>query len=214
MMQRDVREIANIEGLTDVPRIVQILAARSGGLFNLASLSRDTGLAQTTLKRYVAMLEATFLAVPLLPWHTNVGQRLMKSPKMLLGDTGLACHLARADESRLKQDDLLRGGMLETFVGLELMKLAAASRSKPGVHHLRSLRGQEVDIVLEGPGGKLVGVEVKSAATVTSDDFRGLRWMQDEVGEKFVRGVVLYAGDEVVVGNKNTVALPMGWLWR
>lgn len=214
ILQRDVREIANIEGLTDLPRLLALLAGRTCSLLNFADLSRSLMIPQTTLKRYMTLLEATFLVQPLPAWSTHLGKRLVKAPKLALNDTGLLAYLLGVDETRLKQDRSLLGGLLENFVRMELCKQATWSVVQPRLFHFRTQTGQEVDIILENAAGKLVGIEVKSSAQITGDDFKGLRALQELAGRRFVQGVVFYTGAEPVPFGPRLWALPMAYLWQ
>lgn len=214
ILQRDVRDLARIEGLTELPRLLALLAARPMAQLNYADLSRGIGLPQSTLKRYFALLEAVFLVRLLPPWHTNIGKRLVKTPKVLLTDTGLAAHLMGIDGARLADDRGLFGGLLESFVAMELVKQAGWSVDPPALYHFRTHEGDEVDLVLERRGGAVVGIEVKSAATVTATDFKGLRALAEAAGRRFRRGIVLYTGAEVVPFGAGLFALPVEALWR
>lgn len=124
LVERNVRDLANIEGLVDIPRLLALLAVRVGSLMNLAEISRSIGIAQTTLKRYLALLEGVFLFTPVPAWHVNLGKRLIKTPKVQLADCGLAAYLARYDKHRLEDDRNFFGHFLETFVVAELRKQA------------------------------------------------------------------------------------------
>lgn len=214
ILQRDVRDLARIEGLTELPRLLSVLASRPMAQLNFADLSRGTGLPQTTLKRYFALLETVFLVRLLPPWYANIGKRLVKTPKVLLADTGLAAHLMGIDETRMAQDRALLGGLLESFVTMELVKQAGWSVDPPALYHFRTHEGDEVDLVLERRGGALVGIEVKSAATVTAADFKGLRALAEVAGRRLRRGIVLYTGAEVVPFGAGFLALPVEALWR
>jgi predicted AAA+ superfamily ATPase len=214
ILQRDVRDLARIEGLTELPRLLALLAARPMAQLNYADLSRSAGLPQSTLKRYFALLETVFLVKLLPPWHTNIGKRLVKTPKVLLTDSGLAAHLMGIDGARLAHDRGLLGGLLESFVAIELAKQAAWSEDPPAMYHFRTHEGDEVDLVLERRGGAVVGIEVKSAATVTAADFKGLRALAEAAGRRFRRGIVLYTGTEVVPFGAGLFALPVEALWR
>lgn len=214
ILQRDVRDLARIEGLTELPRLLSVLASRPMAQLNFADLSRGTGLPQTTLKRYFALLETVFLVRLLPPWYANIGKRLVKTPKVLLADTGLAAHLMGIDETRMAQDRALLGGLLESFVTMELVKQAGWSVDPPALYHFRTHEGDEVDLVLERRGGALVGIEVKSAATVTAADFKGLRALAEVAGRRLRRGIVLYTGAEVVPFGARFLALPVEALWR
>lgn len=214
ILQRDVRDISNIEGLTSIPRLLSLVAARTGGLLNYAELSRSFSIPQTTLKRYLSLLETTFLVKLLPAWSANLGKRLVKSPKILMTDTGLLSHLMGIDDKRLKNEPQLFGALLENFAAMELAKQAGWSDSQPQLFHFRTQAGQEVDIVLEDAAGKIVGIEVKAGSTVKTDDLKGLRMLADSVGSKFIRGVVLYCGSEHVPFGPKLTAVPMSELWN
>ena len=190
-----------------------LVAARSASLLNFAELSRAAGIPQSTLKRYFALFEATFLAQLIPAWSTNLGKRLVKSPKVYLVDTGLAGYLLGLDGSRLSTEPNLRGALLETFVVTELAKQADRSPRRPRLYHFRETAGAEVDLVLEDPAGDVVGIEVKASSTVTGHDFKGLRELQTAAAAQFRRGVILYMGSEAVSFGSHLHALPMGWLW-
>lgn len=214
LLARDVRDLARIEGLAELPRLVSLIATRPMALLNYAELVRSAGLTQSTLKRYFALLQSVFLVRTLPPWHGNLGKRLVKTPKILLTDSGLAAHLMGIDASRLQRDRTLLGGLLESFVTMELVKQIGWSVARPSLYHFRSHAGDEVDLVLEQRSGVLVGIEVKSATTVTAADFKGLRVLQELVGRRFHRGVILYTGAEVISFGPRLFAVPIDALWR
>lgn len=184
------------------------------GLLNFADLSRDAAMPQTTLQRYWALFEATFFVRPLPPWHANLGLRLVKTPKVLLGDTGLLCHLLGIDAARLRTDDLMTGPALENFVAAELAKQISWSETRPGLFHYRTHTQQEVDFVLEDARGRLVGIEVKKTASPTSGDFKGLRHLAEQTGKRFLRGVLLYTGSTSAAFETNLHAMPVSALWQ
>jgi len=217
IINRDVRELANIAGLVAMPGILALLAARAGGLLNYSELSRSSGVATTTLKRYIALLEATFLVVNVLAWSTNLGKRWIKSPKTYLCDTGLLCALLGPDAPRLAANPSQRGHIVENFVALELLKQIDWSTARPRLFHARTTSGVEVDFVLEDSSGHVVGIEVKSSSSVATKDFSGLMHLKDEVGKRFVRGIVLYdAAESITVPLSfadKMIALPISTLW-
>lgn len=214
ILQRDVRDLANIDGLTHLPTLLGLLAARTANLLNVTELSSTLGMPYTTVYRYLALLEATFLMVRLPAWSGNLGARLVKTPKILMNDTGLACHLMGVDARRLERDGVLLGALVENFVAMELRKQASWSASLPSLFHWRTQSRQEVDLVLETRAGDVVGVEVKSAATVNLADFRGLRSLQEALGSRFVRGVLFYSGDTILPFGEGLYAVPLSSLWR
>lgn len=213
LVQRDVRDLANIEGLNELPALLQLLAARSANLLNYADLTRSLSLSQTTVKRYFALLEALFLVTRFPAWSTNRTSRVVKSPKVYLTDSGLAASLLGADSTRLESDGPLRGMLLESFVAMELARLAGASKTMPRLHHFRTQNGAEVDVVLEAPDGRIVGVEVKAGASVNPDSFRGIEVLQEAASKRFHRGAVLYGGSDTVPFGDNRIAAPVKALW-
>ncbi|MEE9321341.1 MAG: ATP-binding protein [Granulosicoccus sp.] len=214
LLQRDARDLANIDGLTDMPRLLSLLAARVGGLLNMSELSRSSGIPNSTLKRYLSLMQATYLLQPLPAWSSNLGKRLIKSPKIHLIDSGLAAHLAGITHRSLDRDPVFFGHLLETFVVSELRKQIGWSDTRVNLYHYRTTTGREVDIVLENAAGRLVGLEIKASSTVRRKDFSGLDALSEDIGDRFVRGIVLYAGEQTVSFGEQYVALPVSTLWR
>ena len=214
VLQRDVRDLAEIDGLAVLPRLLALLAARSSATLNVADLSREAALPQTTVARYLGLLGATFLLHTVPAWSANLGKRLVKSPRILLGDTGLACHLLGLGSERLVREADRLGPLVESFVALELRKQLRWSRTRASLFHFRTHTGEEVDLVLEDARGRLVGIEVKAGATVRADDFRGLRALAEATAARFHHGVVLYGGPEPVAFGARLHALPLDALWR
>ena len=213
ILQRDVRDLAAIDGLTELPRLLALLAARTGGLLNFSELSRASGIPQTTVKRYLTLLEATFLLQPLPAWSANLGKRLVKSPKVYLNDTGLLAHLVGADRSRLAREPRLAGTFLESFVLQELAKQCSWSQTRPSLYHFRTQTGLEVDFLLEDSAGRCAAVEVKASQSLGPGDFRGLRQLRESLGDRLLRGVLLYLGSEAVPFGENLLVLPVEALW-
>lgn len=214
ILQRDVREISNIEHLADMPRLLSLLSARTSSLLNYANLARDMALPQSTVKRYLTLLEATFMVRRLPAWSANVGKRLTKSPKVQFVDTGVAAHLLDVDAARFEAERNLAGPVLENFVAMEIVKQLSWSQSRCGLFHFRTETGQEVDLVLEDRRGQLTAIEVKAARSIQEKDFRGLRALEELAGDRLIRGVLLYTGDVAVPFGKNLHALPINALWE
>ncbi len=212
ILQRDIRDLAYVEGLSTMPRLLELLAARSGALVNKAELSRSIGMAYTTLERYLALFEATFLYTPLPAWAGNPSKRLVRSPKLYLCDSGLAAHLGGFAAEEDAAHPAAIGPFVETFVVSEIRKQATWADSDVSIWHYRAGR-QEVDIVLEDHQGRVVGLEVKAGATLGRNDARGLHSLAETAGEKFVRGVILYGGSEVLPFGKDVTAMPISELW-
>lgn len=214
ILQRDVRDLANIADLTAVPQLLSVVASRAGNLLNFADLSRSLSLPQTTLKRYFSLLETTFLVQLLRPWSVNAGQRLIRTPKIYLNDTGLLSHLLGLTLERLDLDAGLAGAALENFVLMELRKQSGWSGTQPQFYYWRTASGQEVDFVLEDSAGHLVGIEVKASATLHAGDLRGLQILADAARKRWIRGVVLYTGTEIIPFAGNLHGIPIPHLWN
>jgi len=213
MLQRDIRELTQISGLAIIPRFLELLAPRVGASHNATEMSRAMQIPQTSIKRYMSLFEATFLIHRLLPWSTNLGKRLVKTPKLYFNDTGLAAHLTGQTTDALRAKSLLFGPLLENFVLNELRKQATWSQRSPRFYHLRTQSGIEVDFILEAQNGDCVGIEVKAAGTVRADDFKGCQWMQDQLGHKLVAGIVLYLGKKIVPFGQKFWAMPVSAIW-
>lgn len=211
ILEDDVRNLAHIHDVSALARILTRIAARTATLLNFAELARSLDIPQTTLKRYFALLEATFLVQLVPAWSASAAKRLIETPKLFLNDTGLAAHLLGLTREQLQADAALRGPLLENFVGMELLKQAAGSRRYPD---FRTAAGQEVDFVVENCAAEVAGIEVKPSATVTPRDFRGLRALAETAGARFRRGIVLYTGNTAVTFGPELYALPVAALWE
>jgi len=213
LLQRDLRDLAAIEQLAEIPRVLELVAARTGSLLNVADLGRALGINHMTLKRHLALLETLYLLVRLRPWFDNVGKRLTKTPKIYLNDSGLLAHLLGLEASGLATRPADQGPLLETFVVTELHKLAPLSSVRPRLFHFHTASGQEVDLVMESRRRQIVGVEVKAAATIATADFKGLRALAEVAGNRFECGAVIHAGRAVLPFGPKMWAVPMEVLW-
>jgi predicted AAA+ superfamily ATPase len=150
----------------------------------------------------------------LRPWARNLGKRVIQTPKVYLNDSDLLAYTLGASAGRrLKTEGSLAGAVLENFVLMELRKQSSWSAISPELFYWRTVSGQEVDFVLEDRTGKVVGIEVKAAATLGSNDVRGLKAFADAVGKNWIRGVVLYSGTEVIPFAADLHGVPLNSLW-
>lgn len=212
LIQRDVRDLARIASLDVMPRLLDLAARQTAHLFNVSELASPFGLSRPTVRDYLTLLERVFLVDLLPPWHTRHINRLVKTPKLHLNDTGLAAALLRVDAAGLHADRALLGQLLETFVFQELRRQASGSPETFAFYHFRNRDDHEVDIVIER-GSLLAGIEVKASGTVRSEDFRGLRKLQEIAGERFACGVLLYDGEASMRFGPRLFALPVQTLW-
>jgi uncharacterized protein len=152
--------------------------------------------------------------VELPGWYRNPEKKLLKSPKTYLNDTGLLCSLLGMNAEALTADRTRAGQVLENFVAMELLKQRGWSRIRPHLYHMRSKVGKEVDVVLEAPDGRLVGLEIKASGKVGPGDFAGLKTFAEMAGKAFVRGIILHTGKETANFGHNLTAMPLSAVWR
>ena len=213
IIQRDVRDLSRIESLDAMPRLLALAAGQTARLLNVTDLAAPFQVSRPTIRSYITLIERVFLMEELPPWHRNRMSRLVKSPKVHMGDTGVASALLGIDAAALKSDRELLGQLLETFVFQELRRQASWNENPMTSFHYRDRDDFEVDIVIERGAGGVAGVEIKASSTVTASDFRGLRKLKTAAGKRFARGVVLYDGETSVPFGDGMFAVPIRMLW-
>jgi predicted AAA+ superfamily ATPase len=214
ILTRDLRDIAEVEKLTELPKFVRLLAEHSGQLVNYSQFGAGINVSHKTGQRYVGLLEQVFMIATVQPWFTNRLKRMVKTPKLHFLDSGLLASVRGLTFERVNADRGTFGALLETFVFSELLKLmTAASDLRLTPHHFRDRDMREVDIVLERDDGTIVGIEVKASATVRAGDFGGLRALAEACGDRFAFGVVLYDSTDVVPFGDKLAAVPLSCLW-
>jgi predicted AAA+ superfamily ATPase len=213
MVQRDLRDLARISSLHTIPKLLKLAASQTARLINVSELAAPFQVSRPTIREYVTLLERIFLIDELPPWHSNRLKRLVKTPKLHMSDSGLACALLGTTAADLWEDRVLLGQMLETFVYGELRRQSSGFEEPLEFSHYRDKDGAEVDIVIEHAGSRVSGVEVKASSTVRPTDFRGLHGLRKATGKRFVCGVVLYDGEVTVGFGEGMYAVPLAALW-
>jgi uncharacterized protein len=214
LIDRDARDVANIEQLGQLPSLLAHLAEQAGSSVNISNLATSLKLSRQTVARYVEALERMFLVRSLQPWHSNKISRITKTPKLQFFDSGLlAAQLGVADLDPLRLIPS-SGALFETFVHGELRKMMGWSETRMAMYHFRTREGDEVDFVIEGPRGQVVGIEVKSSATLKRADFSGLRKLEEAAGDKFVYGLLLHDHDRITPYSERIRGAPLSWLWQ
>jgi hypothetical protein len=214
IVQRDVREIAEIEKLSQIPLLIRVLAHHSGQLTNFSEMGGQIGLDDKTTRKYLAILEELFLVRRLEPWFSNQLKRMVKSPKLHFLDSGLLAALLGVTAKRIAKNRSALGPLLETFVFSEVLKQTYWLDGARTVHHYRDKDQHEVDIVVENDSGEVVGIEIKASGTVNSGDFKGLKKLAEACGKEFKSGVVLYDGETLVPFGSHLFAAPISCLWQ
>ena len=196
-VERDVRELLNVGDLEAFGRFIGLCAGRSSQLLNLSSLANDCGISHQTARRWLSVLEASFLVVLLRPHHRNFNKRLVKSPKLYFLDTGFLTYLLRIRSKDELRTHSARGAIFESFVVSELMKNALHRGQEPDLYFWRDSAGHEVDILLE-QGDELVPIEVKSGATLAADFYAGLQYWLKLARIPKGPAALVYGGDRTV----------------
>ena len=193
-VERDVRELVNVGDLEAFRLFVRLCAGRNGQLLNLSGLASDAGVTHTTARRWLSILEASFLVVRLRPHHRNFNKRLVKSPKLYFLDTGLLCYLLGIGSPAELRLHAARGNVFESFVLSELLKARLHRGDEAELYFWRDAAGHEIDFVI-ADGEKLTPVEVKSGQTVAGDFFAGLRFWRTLAGDPAAPAALVYGGD-------------------
>jgi predicted AAA+ superfamily ATPase len=194
-VERDLRQILNVQDLDTFTRFLGLCAGRSGQLLNASSLGNDAGVDHTTVRRWLSVLEASFLVLLLKPYHRNFGKRLIKSPKIHFLDPGLLCSLlgiTHADDLRVHAS---RGAVFESFLMAELVKAYAHRGKRPPLYFWRDSAGHEIDFLID-QGSRLVPIEAKAGETVPPGLFEGLQWWRCLTGEEDSPALLFHGGDE------------------
>ena len=193
-VERDVRQLLQVQDLDAFQRFVRLCAGRSGQVLNLSSLATDCGITHNTAKAWISVLEASYVLFLLRPHHANFNKRLIKSPKLYFHDTGLLCWLLGVQTPEQLVVYPLRGQVFETYVISELRK-AFLNRGEPPLFHFwRDSNGNEVDLLIEWAGG-LMPVEIKSGQTLNRDFFTGLERWTALAGDMARSPTLIYGGE-------------------
>jgi uncharacterized protein len=207
-------DTASIEGAAALPRLLGLLASRGAARLSIAEMARGIGVPMPAVRRHLALLEAGFLVHGIAPWRAQGGRRTVGAPRRYVGDTGLVTYLLVTTPDRLAAEPTVARPTLGVFVLTELRKQLAWSATRAELSYFRNPSGVEVDVVLEEPRGRLVGIAITTSPTVSPRDFTGLRVLAEITGPRFQRGVLLYGGAETVPFGPKLHALPVSALWR
>jgi len=213
LILRDVRDVAGIDKLDQLPRFLRALAQTAGQMCNYTQLGAQVGLDGKTAARYLGVFEQMYLLKRVDVWARNRLKRVAKTPKLQFIDAGLLAALLDLSAEEVQRDRTRFGNALETFVFAELLKHTTTAEGDYRLLHYRDADQVEVDVVIENAAGQLVGVEIKAAATVKPSDLRGLKKLASLAGSQFKLGVLLYDGAETLPLGDGIWAVPMSTLW-
>lgn len=210
-LERDVRSVANISNLGVFRNFLRLCAGRVGQTLNFHALAIEAGISQPTLKKWLTILEAGFVAFLLPPYFENFSKRIVKSPKLYFYDTGLLCHLLDLDDEAQIHQYHAKGSLFENMVAAELLKNRYNAFAMPSIYYWRDSNGNEVDFLLR-ESGEMHLLEAKYSFTPTARFFKGIQFLRKAAPNAHGRNIVLYAGDEI---NKRQEAEILPWkdLW-
>lgn len=218
----DAPSISNLRSFTALPKLLTLLASQTAQLLNITRVALGLGVSRAMAQKYLDLLEQVFLVVPVAAWSNHQFTRLVKAPKLHISDTGVACALLNISCEDLHKPSPIKGHLLESFVLQELMRQASYHPQKHCFYHYRDKKGVEIDIIIERSDGRMIGVEVKSAATLHQHDFKALRQLKQK-HPKLVGGLVVYTGssclsskldDAPAAASSNIYSLPVQFLCR
>ena len=213
LLQREVQDFEEIDYPERMLDLLALIGMQTGQLANFTELGKKLKLTQATVQKYLKLLGQLFLAEKLPGWDLNEGRRLIKTPKLHVADTGLACAAQKLTEEKLLRQPNTTGLLAESFVYNELRKQAAWLGGFLSFYYYRDAQKNEVDVVIEDGEGGLFGIEVKSTASLVAKDRRGLQHLKEDAGKRFRFGVLLYDGDHTSCFGDNLFAVPMAALW-
>ncbi len=195
-------------------RYLEAYAVTSSGVVEEATLLEATGLNRKTAQAYERLLSKLHVVHSLPPWSTNRLKRIVKGSKRYLADPGLFAGVLRVDVAGVLRDGDLMGRLLDAFVVMHLRVEVEGSPSRPRLFHLRTEQGRhEIDVIGELAGGGIVGIEVKASASPRVDAARHLVWLREQMGKRFLAGVVLHTGPSTYSLSEGIVAAPIATLW-
>jgi predicted AAA+ superfamily ATPase len=213
LIKRDVRDIASIDKLAQLPRFLRALAQTAGQMCNYTKLGGEVGLDGKTVAKYIGVFEQMYLLKRLDMWSRNHLNRIVKTPKLQFLDAGLLATVLDMQMTEVQKDKSRFGHVLETYVYGELLKHVQTANSDYRLMSYRDTDQVEVDFVVENTAGELICIEVKASATVSESDLKGLKKLASLAGDQFKMGVVLYNGEETLPLGPHLWATPLSSLW-
>jgi len=214
LIDRDVTQVGEIQRRDDLSRLLSILAERTASPLSIDGLASNLSISKNTVERYVALFEEVFLIKRIPAWTSSATTRATRQRKLVFVDSGLCAHLSGSSIERLGRHPARVGPLMKSFVISEITRQLTWSHVFARMHHYRTRDGDEVDAVLEHHDGRVVGIEVKAASSLSPEDVRHLHHLRTKAGDKFHCGVLLYTGTEVLSLGDHLVAAPLDCLWH
>lgn len=212
--QRDAPDVAAVQRIGELDELWRQVAARTASELVVASIARAIGLPDSTVKRYLSLLESVFAFHQVPPYSANLSARASGRTKAHIVDSGVATYLLRETGTRLADiTNPAFGSLLETFVVNEMSRQTTWSNQIVDLQHSRVHSGHEVDLVAIGDGGRVAGIEVKATASPGPDDTKGLQWLADRAGDHWVQGLIVCLVDRPIPLGHRLTAVPISAVW-
>jgi predicted AAA+ superfamily ATPase len=217
VIDRDVVELSRVRQREMLPRLLNVLASRSGQVLNIAAAAEAVGMEKSSAESYLRLLEAVFLLQRLPAWGTTLGSRVARMPKIHLVDAGVMAWLLGLTPQKIAKNDpsvlTEYGHLVETFAVGEILKQVSWWDAPVTVGHFRTAAAEEVDLILERDDGGVIAFEIKAGTRVDGGDLAGIRALRARLGANLVAAVVLYTGQLAYTHNDGTTVLPLDALW-
>lgn len=210
---RDVPDLVSIRRPDLLPVLLRHLAGASGSPVSMRPIAQALAVEEKTVRAYVRLLELLYLVVSVPAWAPGFGTRAVRAPRLFVEDTAMLTYLLDADATRIAADANAAGRAYETFAAMELARLLPYTATAPVLRHWRGPHGEEVDLVLEDRGGRVIAIEIKAGATIGRGDLRWLQRFRGLAGERFVAGLVLCTARRTTPLGERLWAVPIDALW-
>lgn len=215
ILNRDVKSISDLKNPDMMVMLFSLLAMRTGGLLNNTAIASEIGVDYKTYEKMMAFAINSFMVFNIKPWAmpNKLNKRFVKSPKMYFTDCNFLSYITKRSILEIYENDKMTfGHIFENFVAAELLKHTSIHNIE--LSHFRTSTGKEADFVLENNSGEVIGIEVKSSKSIDKKYLSGLQELKDLVGDKFKKGIILYAGKDVIPLSEKMWAVPVSYLWR
>lgn len=209
-IERDLRELAQIESLIDFKKVLDSLAIRTGNILNQTEIARDTGVSQPTVHRYIKLLEVSNIIKRIPPYFHSRTKRITKSPKVFFIDPGLSVYLSGYHDVDSLKNAREIGGFFETMLFLHLTALSELMVPKAKIFYWKTTTGREVDFIIEH-GKKLLAFEVKLTSNPSFNDIKNLLLFLENYPQT-IRGILIHAGDTIRWLHSKVLAVPWWWI--
>ncbi|MBA3029351.1 MAG: ATP-binding protein [Desulfobacteraceae bacterium] len=214
ILERDLKDLARIRRKNAMQELVRILASWSGKYMDLSAISSGLSLQRPTIESYINALESLYLVERIHPWTKTDYARVGKQSKLFMVDSGLMASLLNWKIDQVRLDSDRSGKLMETFAFNEISAQVDSGNGLYELLHYRDREKREIDFLIERGDGALIGIEIKAGSAVHKNDFKHMKWFQNNLvaNQDFI-GIVLYTGEFPASFGDNLWAIPFGLLW-